>query len=332
MSVVALTGATGFLGAHIVAALGPGHTVRAISRRGHAVGGAAGVAADCTDRASISRALAGADLLIHAAGKVSHHPDDAAALWDAHVVATRETLAAAREAGVRRVVYLSTSGTCAVGRDAGVPKSEDAVDVLPLIQEWPYYRSKRFAEELALAAHAPGFEVICLNPSLLLGPGDEPLGASTRPVRVFLDDGVPFPPGGTIAFVDVRDVAAACVRALHHGPGGQRILLNGANLRFAAFYERLARISGKRGPIAAVPDTARRVLRWLPGLGKDSEIGIGGAKLSRDELILASHHWDVDDTRARGALGWSPRDPTRTLEDTIFDLQDRRAAAAARWA
>ena len=85
------------------------------------------------------------------------------------------------------------------------------------IQAWPYYRAKRYAEHLALSAADEDLEVVCLNPSLLLGPGDEPAGASTHAVRVFLDEGVPIAPPGGISFVDVRDVAQAIGLAIHAG-------------------------------------------------------------------------------------------------------------------
>ena len=75
---------------------------------------------------------------------------------------------------------------------------------LNLVQKWPYYRSKLLAEDLVMAAE--GIEVYCLNPALLLGPGDVS-GGSTKAVRYFLEDRLDAAPSGTLAFVDVRDVA-----------------------------------------------------------------------------------------------------------------------------
>ena len=109
--------------------------------------------------------------------------------------------------------------------------------------------------------------------------------------------------------------------SLTKGEAGKRYLLGGANMRFSDFYGRLARISGKPSPFATMPSSTLRVLRWLP---KWKKIGSTfGVELSREELELACHVWYLDHSRATDALGWQPRDPQRTLEDTVHDIQSR---------
>ncbi|MEC7947714.1 MAG: NAD-dependent epimerase/dehydratase family protein, partial [Myxococcota bacterium] len=250
--------------------------------------------------------------------------------WDVHVQGTENVLTAARQAGVRRVIHISSSGTIAVSNDPDFVGTEDSPDPLPFVKTWPYYRAKYISEEAALSVD--DLDVIVLNPSLLLGPGDALDGGATRSVRMLLDDGVPLPPGGTVAFVDVRDVADAVELCLHRGSPGRRYLLNAANLTWRDFFARLARISGQNEPMAPLPARfTRRLLRWLPELGKDSELGLGGARLSREELELASHHWSCSAARAEEELGWQARDPQATLEETVFDLQERRQASAVDW-
>jgi dihydroflavonol-4-reductase len=88
---------------------------------------------------------------------------------------------------VRRVVVASTSGTIAVGSDPDVVHDESAQAPLELVAMWPYYRSKLYAEREALALNQPpDFEVVVVNPSLLLGPGDL-RESSTGDVRLFLN-------------------------------------------------------------------------------------------------------------------------------------------------
>ncbi len=328
---VAITGATGFLGRAICARLlTDGHTLVPLSRRGRDVAGVSGVSADVTDASTLGPAFAGCDVVVHSAGRVSHAPADAREMWDVHVRGTENVLTAARDAGVKRVVHISSSGTIAVSNDPAFVGTEDSPDPLPFVQAWGYYRAKRISEEAALAV--ADLDVVILNPSLLLGPGDDLDGEATRPVRMFLDDGVPVPPGGTVAFVDTRDVADAVARAITRGAPGRRYLLNGANLRWFDFFARIARITGDAPPVAPLPGRlTRRALRWLPGLGKDGEFGVGGARLSREELELASHHWACDSSRAEAELGWRPRDPQATLEDTVFDLRERKSASALDW-
>ena len=319
---ILVTGATGFLGRCVVARLSGAHEVVAMTRRaGTSIEGATSVVVgDVLQPETLAAAMDGVDVLVHSAGLVSHRPEDAEACWKVHVAGTENALQAARTAGIPRVVYLSTSGTVAVSHKDEV-RDERAADPLMLIRSWPYYRSKYFAEQIALKHSGDGMDVVCLNPSLLLGPGD-PTGDSTRPVRLFLEDQVPAAPPGGLSFVDVRDVAEAVEAALTRGQGGRRYLLGGANMAFGDFYARLARISDKAAP-PVLPLVTRKALKWLPKLGED---GMPFARaLDRYELEIASRYWYLDHSRATSELGWTPRNPMFTLEDTVADLLDRRA-------
>ncbi len=313
---VAVTGATGFLGTHLLNALAD-HEVVPLSRRPNA----AGVSADVTNASALQGVFDGCDVVIHAAGRVDHSENGAALTWAVHVDGTRNVIAECRRAGVRRLVHISSSGTVAV---TTTPRAtaEDSSAPIDIISGWPYYRSKLHAEQLALHANDDELTVVSVNPSLLLGPGD-PDGEATETVRRFLRDQVPFAPTGGLSFADVRDVAQTTVRLLTEGEPGERYLLGAANWSFAEFYGRLARLTGKRAPIPT-PAVANRVLSWLPNLGK------GGftprLPLTRMDVELTRHWWWLDDSRAVNGLDWSPRDPLTTLSDTVFDLRQRGLA------
>jgi dihydroflavonol-4-reductase len=333
---LAFSGATGFVGRHALPLLAEaGHQVLCLSRSGGLPQGLseahlAGLEArsvDARDVIAMEQALQGCEVLIHSVGLVSHEPADAARTWSLHAEATQASLKAAQKAGVRRVVYLSTSGTIAVSKDDQGPLDETNPAPIGIIDRWPYYRSKLFAEQLAFEQARSGLELICLNPSLLLGPGDDELGKSTDSVKTFLQDGVPLAPPGGMAFVDVRDVAQAILQSLTRGRPGERYLLNAANLSFYEFFARLGRIADKPAPMGSLPGKATRsFLRWLPDFGKTDGIGIGiGARVSRPDMELAAHYWYASWEKAAQDLGWSPRDPTRTLVDTVEDIQGRRS-------
>lgn len=327
---IAITGATGFLGRHIVEGLSGTHELICISRSGDAPKGCVGKKIDVVSGRGLKTAFAKVDVVVHAAGLVSHELDRAQETWAVHVTGTQKVLEAARSAKVSRVVYLSTSGTIAVSTDPGHVANEDSAPPEALIQSWPYYRSKLYAEQLALNFDGP--DIVCLNPSLLLGPGDVVGGKSTHAVSVFLDQGVPVAPPGGISFVDVRDVAHAVELALTRGEAGERYLLSGANMPFVDFYARLARITGRDEPLMAMPRVTRSALRWFPKWGRESGISAGiGPVISREDLELSSHYWYADSSKAEAALGFSSRDPVRTLEDTAFDILERQQRAFARY-
>jgi len=129
-----------------------------------------------TDRASIEAALAGCDAAFHCAGRVSRKPEDAEELHRVHVEGTKNVLDACIAHGIGRVVVASTSGTIAVSEEAERIHTEDDDAPIGLLNRWPIYRAKLFAEKAALERHAKlmtggrVFEVVVVNPTLLLGP------------------------------------------------------------------------------------------------------------------------------------------------------------------
>ncbi|MBI4953101.1 MAG: NAD-dependent epimerase/dehydratase family protein [Myxococcales bacterium] len=324
-----VTGATGFLGRHLCASLlGAGHEVVALCRRPDPALEAAGVTVrlgDVCSPAAMRAAVTGCEGVFHCAGKVSRDPADAEALYRVHVDGTKTTLDAARAAGVRRVVIASTSGIVAVSDDAAEVRDEDAPTPQRIIGRWPYYRSKLHAERAAFDRAAPGFEVVAVNPSLLLGPGDLH-GSSTEDVRLFLERKLPFVPAGGIAFVDARDAATAMASAMERGRPGQRYLVNAANWSLGELFARLGRLSGVRPPLVRLPRTSPLVA----GLGMDlfaraaRALGLE-APVDRASAEMAQFYWYADASRARAELGFSPRDPDDTLRDTIDDLRARGA-------
>jgi dihydroflavonol-4-reductase len=328
MARVWVGGATGFVGSHVVEALVErGDEVVACSRGGGHVHGVGVLAVDVRDSEAVRQSAAGCGAAILATGKVSRDPADAAALQQLHVVGTREALRGLRNAGVSRVVYASTSGTLAAGTDP--QRVFDETDSVPLdiIATLPYYRSKYYAELEALEANSPpDFDVVVVNPSLVLGPGDE-RGSSTEDVRRFLERRIPAIPAGGMAFVDVRDVAAAMCAALTKGRAGERYLLSAQNLTVGAFLARLERLTGIRGPRLRLPRH--------PGLASaaqaifSSAVKAIGGEPPVDETSgrMGQYFWYCDSAKAQRELGFSPRDPSETLRDTVADLVDRGFSA-----
>lgn len=335
MSRYLVTGSTGFLGRHLVAALRThGHDVVALVRDPSQADEAEGVTlvrGDVLDKASIEQAAAGCDGVFHCAGKVSRRPEDAEELQRIHVEGTKNVLDACIAANVRRAVVASTSGTVAVSDDPDLVATEDDEAPIGIINRWPYYRSKLFAEKAALerqgAALPNGgaFEVVCVNPTLLLGPGDVN-GSSTDDVRLFLERKIPAIPPGGISYVDARDAAEGMRLAMEKGAGGRRYLLGASNLTLREFFARLERISGVRGPL--IPMIRAKQMTELARAGTQmlekltSRLGVP-MPVDPISLDMAHFYWYLDASRAEDELGWLPRDPIETLADTVRDLEER---------
>jgi len=319
---VLVTGATGFLGEHLCAALvAQGHIVRGLARTKSAVLDELGVElvrGDVLSADDVDRALDGVSAVFHLAGAVSRDPDDAQRMMRLHVDGTRRVIDRMANAGVRRLILASTSGTI------GVSKREEILDEkAPYAEEivagWPYYASKIYQERLAFEHGTQlGIEVVAVNPSLLLGPGDRRL-SSTGDVRRFLKKQIPTIPDGGVNFVDARDAALATANALDKGRAGERYLLGGPNWTTKEFFERLGRVANVNPPRLKLPakwnklgaSLVEELYRWR---GKEPPI-------ERISVEMAEHYWWIDSSKAEAELGFSARDPQLTLVDTVRYLR-----------
>jgi dihydroflavonol-4-reductase len=325
MSRYLVTGATGFLGSHLARyLLREGHEVVALCRHPDAAlvaAGAVEILGDVLDEASVKRAAEGCQGVFHCAGKVSRKPEDAELLYRTNVDGTKTVVLACKAAGIPRLVLASTSGTIAISREAKV-MNETAPAPLDLISRWPYYRTKLYAETFALEQSAEGFEVVCVNPSLLLGPGDL-RGSSTGDVAQLLEGRVPVVPAGGLSFVDARDVAPAMLAALERGKPGARYLLSGANMTVDAFFGRLSRISGVDRPKLRAP---RSLLLAKVGAGlfdRAKKLLPLEGEMDAVSAEMGQVFWYCDSSLAQRELGFAPRDPMETLSDTVADLYER---------
>lgn len=270
----------------------------------------------------IAAALDGVREVYHLAGLVSRDPEKTQAMMQLHVDGTRRVLHACKRAGVRRVLLASTSGTIAISKHAEPIADETWPYPVDLCGDWPYYLSKIYQEKLALRLAAQlGLELVVVNPSLLLGPGDR-RGSSTMDVRKFLCGEIPVVPSGGVNFVDVRDVAEACVVAMARGRSGERYLLGGPNWTFRDFLGRLERISKIEGPWLRLPsrfsDALTRAVRAVDHAYRHRG---HSAPVDRISFEMSQHFWYCDSSKAQRELGFLMRDPAETLDDTIRDVR-----------
>jgi dihydroflavonol-4-reductase len=235
-----------------------------------------------------------------------------------HVDGTRRVLERMAAAGVPRMVLASTSGTIGVSKDETI-LDETAPYAEEIVAGWPYYASKIYQERLAFEhGKRLGIEIVAVNPSLLLGPGDRRL-SSTGDVRRFLRREIPTIPDGGVSFVDARDAAEATAAALERGRAGERYLLGGPNWTTKEFFARLGRIAHIAPPRLKLPPSWAR---W--GAGVVEEVYRWRGKqppVDRISVEMAEHYWWIDSSKAERELGFAARDPQLTLVDTVAYLR-----------
>jgi dihydroflavonol-4-reductase len=319
-----VTGGTGFLGTHLVRLLAgaDARAVRVLVQKSApawlrelgveiAVGGV-------TNPDDIARAMAGVEQVYHLAGMVSHKAVDAHRMYAVHVDGTRIVCDAAARAGVRRIVMSSTSGTVACSRREDDVADEETPAPVDIISRWAYYASKLYQEEAARRACGDKVELVMLNPSLLLGPGDDRL-SSTRPILQFIAKEIAMMPAGGTNVVDARDVAALLPVAMSRGTPGARYLVGAVNWTFAEFFGRLERLTKIAAPKLKISgELPFRAAQAQAALFK--KIGRKVA-VEPESVEMAQYFWYIDAGKAARELGFSPRDPADTLRETVSYLR-----------
>ncbi|WP_159573403.1 NAD(P)-dependent oxidoreductase [Curtobacterium sp. 18060] len=321
---VLVTGASGFLGQATAAAVrDAGHEVRTFQRRPSGVAGVQDVAGSMTDAAAVARAVDGVDAVVHLAAKVSL-AGDPADFVRVNVDGTRALVDAARRAGARRFVFVSSpsvahTGSSLVGAGAGVAEPDRA--------RGDYARTKAAAELLALDADAPGFAVVAVRPHLVWGPGDTQLiGRIVERARAgrlpLLDSGA-----ALIDTLYVDNAASAMVAALEHAAdddvhGNAYVVTNGEPRPVADLLAGICAASGVPAPRWHVPAVVARAAGslveavWRVRPGQDEP---PMTRFLAEQLSTA--HW-FDQRRTRADLQWSP-------SVSIDEGLARLAAAAA---
>jgi dihydroflavonol-4-reductase len=333
MNGVLVTGATSFLGYHVVKRLNEsGVRPRVLERRDSKFDVLDRVTVDqCAgyleDQDAVRSACSGVDTLLHLAFKVSVGGGAQAVeeMQRINVDGTRALLQAASAAGVRRAVVTGSALAVGVNRqptplDESASWSEHEFDL-------PYAKMRRQVELDAIAQANAGFAVLTVCPSFTFGP-DDPSGAPANKLLTALMAGkVPAKLAVGFGCLDVRDFAKGMVLAGERGRSGERYLLSGTNITTDRLVEEVASITGVSGPRFTAPSFLVKAL--VGGLEVLSGIRGKPPAITRDVLqILGRYAW-YDSSKARRELGWTPRPLHETLADTIGWLRGQNAQPAA---
>jgi dihydroflavonol-4-reductase len=318
-----VTGATGLLGGNLARALvASGWEVRATTRDGSKLAAIEDlpverVHAELEDRASLDRAVAGCEVVIHAAGAGWVGRTGADVLRRVNVDGTDAICRASGEAGVRRFVHVSSVDALGI-RTAAEPADDETAPNLAWLG-CAYIDTKREAEEVVLRHRGAGLDAVIVNPGYMLGPWDV-RPTSGRMLLAIARGGVLAAPGGGNCFVDVRDVVAGIEAAISRGKPGRRYVLGGENLSYFDAWRRFARILGVRGPLFTAP----RFGSWLAGAAGRAWTAIGGREPEINPITarLGELPHYFSSARARSELGYPETDLDRAVADASQWFRD----------
>jgi nucleoside-diphosphate-sugar epimerase len=263
-----VTGATGHLGANLVRRLlSEGRKVRVLLRQeGAAVSGldVDRSIGDLRDAPAVALAVAGCERVYHCAARVSTSMRGARETYACNVIGTRNVLAAAREAGVARVVV--TGSFSAVGRDPQRP-SDETMPFQPFEAATPYEISKAFVEQECLRAAVEGLDVVIAVSTAILGPNDY---KPSRLGRVLIDFARGkmrgYIPGG-FEFVAARDIVAGHRLAMDRGRSGQKYIFSSGFLTVDDLMGIFESVTGRPRPRWRLPPAAMATFARAMDLG-----------------------------------------------------------------
>lgn len=316
---VLVTGASGLLGGETARLLvRQGHEVTTFQRRPSGVEGVADLPGSVTDDAAVRRAVEGAEGVIHLAAKVSFtgRPAD---FDEVNVEGTRRLLAAARGAGVREFVFVSSPSVANSGAAIAGLGAEPAD---PVRAHGDYSRTKAEAELLALAADGPDFRVAAIRPHIVWGPGDTQL--VERVLERAAQGRLPLLDAGA-ALIDttyVDNAASAIVAALYrmeHIRGRALVVTNGEPRPVGELLAGICAAGGVRPPAWSVPGRLARAAGsvvekvWLRA-GRSDEPPM--TRFLAEQLSTA--HW-FDQRETRKLLDWTP---DVTLDEGLAKLAE----------
>lgn len=199
------------------------------------------VEGDINDIPSLEYGMKDCDLLLHCAGLVSFSPSDIELLNQVNIQGTANVINVALSSSVKKVGFVSS--IAALGRNStnDVVNEESYFKSTKLDSH--YARTKYLAEQEVWRASAEGLDVIIINPSVILGPGDWEKGSSKIFKRIY--SGLKFYTNGSTGYVDVVDVAASLVKLLLSDVKNERFIVNGANLKYRDCFDQIAEALGK---------------------------------------------------------------------------------------
>lgn len=317
---VLITGATGLLGGHLARlAVGAGHEVRVLVRKSSVTKGIDGLAAervygDLADERSLELAMRDRELVFHAAAAYVFWGMSRDKIFEANLGGTRRVLAAARRAGVRRLVYTSTGAVVATGTKEK-PADEGSVYDLDAAR-CDYIDSKREAELAALAANAPDLEVVVTNPGMILGPGDWKPTPSGELLLRYLNHQMPGYMNLQGSVVHAEDAARGHLLAADKGRPGERYILGGDNLSMVEILRTLREVSGVFIPMIPIPVPVALAfaygVTWLA-----DNVTKKGPLVHPAQVRMGALSVCQSSAKAEKELGYAYRGVRETLAETV---------------
>jgi dihydroflavonol-4-reductase len=313
-----VTGGSGFIGHHLVAALlARGRRVRILDIRppARALADAHYVQGSVLDPVRVRESLNDVEEVYHLAGLPG--------MWlpkkdDFHAVNCRGTevvIDAARETRVSRLLHCSTESILFGPSRTGAAVTEHVCNT-PEAMPGAYTRSKSNAEQRALRAAESGFPLVIANPTMPIGPHHLSLTPPVTMLRYFLSRRIQIYLDFVANLVDVRDVAAGLLLAMERGQAGHRYILGGENISLRKLLHIVGTISGRNALRVPVPaGFAKLTAAVLEFIADHVTHRSPTATVEGVQIALRSKALSIE--KSQRELGYAPRPIEPALREAI---------------
>ena len=315
---ILVTGAAGHIGNVLVRELvNDGNDVRALVLPGEDVTSLESLSVEIMegnvlDPQALDRAMRGVDLVFHLAGIISIMPGQDDLMRRVNVDGTRNVLAAAQKAQVKRLVY--TSSIHALSRD-WKGKIDESVPFDPNNQAGGYDRTKAQASLAVLETVRQGLNAVIVCPTGVVGPYDYRGSEMGDLLRSWLRLRPHFLIEGAYDFVDVRDVARGQILACQHGKTGEVYILSGGRVRLMEMKQMVQDVLGKHSMTIKIPTWLAKFASLFTPLYYKLTRQV--PKFTEYSLETVQSNSDISNQKAKNELGYSPRDLMTTISDTV---------------
>ena len=314
---IAVTGANGHVGACLVRLLlKENYEVRVLVHTGsRALQGlnVETVQGGLDDPVSLKRLCHDREVVIHLAVKIAIGSENYDEVYKVNVEGTRNLAIIAQKAGVKRFIHFSSIHAL---EQTPQDKPLDESRPLALYSKMVYEKTKALAEKFVLEQNRPGFQVIVLNPTAIIGPYDFKPSYLGQVIRMIYKGTLPGLVPGGYNWVDVRDVAQAAIMAMEKGVPGERYLLSGEWQSLASLASMVCAHRAKKCRLPVFPFWMARIgvpfmalfARW-----KNQEPLYTKTSLA----ILQSANQHILHDKAGSVLNFSPRPLEKSVADTV---------------
>jgi len=314
---VAVTGATGHLGGNLVRALlEEGRSVRVLVRSDRrAIDGlpVEVVEGDVLDPEALARLFRGVGTVFHLAARISIVGSEGGLVERTNVGGPRNAVRACREAGVGRLVHVSSIH--AFDTDPSDREIDETRAPALDAHHMAYDRSKAMGQAVVLEAVREGLDAVIVNPAALLGPHDHKISRMGEVLLDIYHRRLPALIDGGYNWVDVRDVVSGILAAERRGRTGECYLLTGHWAHVCELSALVAELTGRKTPRGRTP-------LWLAMVASYPALWWGllrgrAPKFSPGAIRSIRMHRHISHAKATAELGYEPRPLRDTVRDTL---------------